>query len=201
MRPATLVLMGTLAAVALAAQGAAQPTRGGDPSRRFVAAAIGLAGASFLGEDAEASRPLMAGVSAGIRVWGPFTAEIDVTHGPGFFGDRGSLGTNHVTTVTGNLLILPARAIGWRWFRLQPYGVVGAGTLIAKIGAFGLLGAERCARGVVSVGGGAIRWFAPRIGVRVEYRYFAGVGDAGSEWGTIDRWTFSRVAAGVLLAW
>lgn len=95
--------------------------------------------------------------------------EVDLSRTPGFFGDAAVAGENHLTTVTGNLIVgVPLGVV-------RPYVVGGAGLLRSHIGGPGGGFDETSSDFGVDFGGGLMGFFSERIGVRAELRYFRSV--------------------------
>lgn len=132
---------------------------------------------------------------------GPFGVEADVGLAPRFFegGGAASVATPHsrILTIVGNLVIAAPLSITRE--SLRPYAVIGAGMVNASTSDLISLVPVHRTDWVSSVGGGAIGFFDPNVGVRFDVRRFstmAGNQAIGPAIGG-DRLSFWRAAVGV----
>jgi hypothetical protein len=83
--------------------------------------------------------------------------------------------------------------------RIRPYVAVGGGVLRSNVKAFTRAGSETYdtrTLGIVEVGGGLLWLFTPRVGVRGDVRYRAGLLEPES----VPWWTYVRSTIGLTVA-
>ena len=132
------------------------------------------------------------GVSLG-TMGSVFGFEADIGYAPQFFGKLQS-GDNAVLTVMSNLLlIIPAGPI-------RPYGVVGVGWIQQKVTTVTGVGDFSQDSFAGDVGGGLMVYFANRIGVLIDYRYFQNFHATSANIIGVptDHFSFNRASIGVL---
>jgi hypothetical protein len=119
------------------------------------------------------------GIDAGWLAAGIFGFEADFGYVPDFFGDAGSLGSNSVMDLMGNLIV-KAPGGGTRGPGFHPYLTVGAGLLRTKLD--GLAGGASFTDNQVGMnaGVGGTGYFSDHVGIRGDVRYFRNLTDESS---------------------
>jgi hypothetical protein len=128
-------------------------------------------GGNFGGDTNTNSRKAPFGVSFGYMGGGIIGVETQMTYTPSFFGNKDLIGDNNVFSLMGNLIV--GAPVGSWAHQIRPYVSGGVGLLRARVGgnANDLFNVTENDFGL-NVGGGAMGFFSPHVGLRGDVRYF-----------------------------
>lgn len=158
--------------VLLAVAASAAPARADWLIIPFTGAAFGGETTSFLNLESSAG-----GARTILGIAGAWTSssivglEGELTYGPNFFEDGGSLavGGSRITTLTGGLLVTLPLSVTRE--SLRPYATGGLGTMTASADYSVDLFDQKQRFSTLHVGGGAIGFLSPDVGVRFDVRH------------------------------
>ncbi len=131
--------------------------------------------------------------------------EVDFGYAPGFFdsGDRELVRKNSATTLTGNVIIAAPRSR--TEYTLGPYFVAGLGLMRAHVDDVLTVFQVDSTLRAMDVGGGAIGYLSPRIGLMWDARYFRSIGGGAPSGVSVDpedaseHLSFWRASMGVVV--
>lgn len=160
-----------------------------------------MVGGNFGGDTNTNSRKAPFGVSFGYMGAGIIGAEAQLMYTPSFFGDKSLIGSNNVFSLMGNVIV-GAPIGGDR--QIRPYVSGGVGILRSRIGgsATDLFDVTQNDFGM-NIGGGAMGFFSPHVGLRGDVRYFRSLNGSRSFLDAIDlttntgRFNFWQATGGV----
>jgi len=114
------------------------------------------------------------GINAGGMGAGIIGGELDFGYLPHYYGNTGTIGTNYVLDLMGNLIVgVPVG--GTHGAGVRPYGTVGFGWMRSHIaGPAGTLAISNDDPGI-NVGAGVMGFFNDNVGLRGDVRYFRDV--------------------------
>ncbi len=136
-----------------------------------------FAGVTFGGSSVSEGRGAY-GVNIGGMGAGIIGAEADFAYVPHYFGDQGTLGTNYVLDVMGNLIVgIP---IGGTYGPgLRPYGTIGFGWMRTHVAGPAGIPSISNDDPAINAGAGVMGFFNDHVGLRGDLRYFRDVHNSG----------------------
>jgi hypothetical protein len=141
------------------------------------------------------------GADAGWMGGGIIGGEVDLGYLPHFFGDQGTLGTNYIVDLMGNVNVgIPVG--GQHGAGIRPYGTIGFGLMRSSIaGSRAILAISNNDPGI-NAGAGVMGYFNDHVGLRGDVRYFrdvhnnGGVNQLNIDFGGLHFW---RASIGLVL--
>lgn len=141
------------------------------------------------------------GANAGWLSGGILGLEADFGYAPGFFGNKGTFGSNSVMDVMGNV-VLAAPMGASHGVSVRPYATVGIGVLRSTIDGTSGRASVTSSEAGLNAGAGVMGFMSPHFGLRGDVRYFRNLtdnstaNDANVDFGAFHFW---RASFGIVL--